>query len=359
MKPFAKDGLRAGMFFVLLLLVVSSLGMARTTFTLSDAIWFASSGTVENREEFGALFSTGGFMFHSQATFNMDNFLGAELGAKYAQGLALFRARSSFNKEGFTKATGTLAIKASNFSLAGSANVGLTGIEKGILNATLNVGPFDMQGVVLFQRTTLTASFATVSYAKAFDCGNLTSTAQFSGRRFSEEKLVLTTSRDGFELGNTWVFTTNGWAGGVITASRNLSLVHLTSSLSWGLRGVEEAALGFRALVNDFQTSSTLKFNSEGCTRWSSLVRIKQGNVKWQGSLLAAQNRVQGRIKATASFDHVALGGTFEFTHSGLQRVILEATKEIRTIKVHAGLTFTADGVSAEFTVEGQWNVGG
>lgn len=358
MKAYAKDGLRACMFLLLFLVVASSLGMARTSFNLSNTIWFALSAKVENREEIGASFSTGGLTLHGQAAFNMDSFLNSELGAKYAQGPATLRASSSFDKEGFRKATGMLTIKASNFSLAGSTNIGLTGIEKSTLNAAVSVGPFGVQGIALFRQTAVTALFATVSYAKTFDFGSFISTTQFSGTTFTEESFVLTTAGNGFELGHTWVFTTDGWAGGLITVSRDLSVVHLTSSLSWGLRGIEEGELGFRALVNDFQTSSTLKFDSEGVTRWSLLVRTKLGNVKWQGSFLASKNGVQGRIKATANLDHVSFGGTLEFTHFGLQRVILESITELRMIKVHGGLTLTSEGVSAEFTLEGQWNVG-
>ena len=358
MKPSSKDALRVGIVLALALLVVSFLGMARASFALTDTIWFASSGIVENQEKLTTTFSAGRIMLRGQAAFKMGNFLGAELGARYAQGPIQFRARSSFNKKGFAKAVGTATLEISGLSLTGFTNVGVKRAARSVLNATVTGGAFVVHGVALFQAATVTGLFSTVSYVKTFDCGSLSSTTRFSGRNFTEERFVLTASKDGLELGHTWVFTPNGWVGGLITANQNLGVTHLIGTVSWGLKGVEEGKLSFRTLIHEFRVRSTLRFNSAQVTSWSSLAWIKKGHIEWQGILLATQNGAQGRIAVSTSLSHVWFGSTLEFTQVGLQKVILEAAMAVGVIKVQSGLTFGRKGLSAELQVEGRWNVG-
>lgn len=152
MKPSSKDALRVGVVLALSLLVVSFLGMARTSFALSDTIWFASSGIVDNQEELTATFSAGRVMLRGQAAFKIGNFLGAELGVRYARGPIQFRARSFFNKRGFAKAVGTATLEISSLSLTGSTNVGVKRAARSVLNATVTGGPFVVHGVAFFRQ---------------------------------------------------------------------------------------------------------------------------------------------------------------------------------------------------------------
>lgn len=352
MRPFIEYGLRVGVFLVVSLLAVSPLGMAQSSLSLTDTVRFDSLGLLENREGIGALFTMGKLVLSGQAAFKMDYFQGATLGTRFAQGPVQFRSRASFDQMGFKKGKGEATIKINGLSLAGSTTLGLKGLKKSVFKANMNVGSFVVQGMALFQATTVTGLFSTVSYAKTFGCWNLASTTRFAGSDFTRETFALTTSREGLKLGNTWIVTSKGWTGGLITVDGNFGLLHLTSTASWDLKGIEEGQLDLRALLNELQVKSTLKFNREGVTSWSALAQLKQKNTILQGALFATGSGLQGRLQASTAINGIHVQSELVFTNTGFRRASTGIETQIGGVEISGSVAFSPQGFTGEMKVE-------
>lgn len=334
------------------LLILSPPGLAQLSLDLADTIGFDSSGSLDNREEIGVTLTVDKFNLSSQATFAMEHFQEASVMAKVALGNVDFNVHTSFDQDGFKRGSFRTRLRAKGLSLEGVTTFGLEGLGQGKLKADLKLGQLILRSMAFLQAATPTGLTTTISYRRNFSGYHLSSVTYFNWLNLTSETLVLRVLMGDLALENSWMITSRGWTGDVFQVDSDLGMLHLAGLTSWGPRGLEEGKVELRAIINMLQMKSTLRFNTEGFTSWSSLVRATLRDFDLKGTLFLTDKGFQGKFKASTTIDNVAFQSELKFTKAGLQRVTLKGITEIGIINLSSTLSFSPRGLSGEVRVE-------